>query len=54
MSQDNLVRLKCSQCSTVNYYTRKNKKTNEAKIELQKFCNECRKHKKHVEIKKKS
>ncbi|MEX0878035.1 MAG: 50S ribosomal protein L33 [Candidatus Spechtbacterales bacterium] len=54
MSQDNLVRLKCAQCSTVNYHTRKNKKTNEEKIELKKFCNECRKHTKHAETKKKS
>ena len=30
---ENLIRLKCSQCKRVNYYTRKNRKTVEKKLE---------------------
>jgi len=46
---ENLIRLKCSECERVNYYTRKNKKTVEKKINLQKFCSSCRKHVSHKE-----
>ncbi|MDX1608454.1 MAG: 50S ribosomal protein L33 [Candidatus Spechtbacterales bacterium] len=53
MSQDNLVRLKCKDCDTINYYTTKNKKSVERKIELKKFCKQCKKHRKHKETKKK-
>ncbi|MFA6135884.1 MAG: 50S ribosomal protein L33 [Candidatus Paceibacterota bacterium] len=49
---ENLIKLKCSVCKRINYYTRKNKKTNEKKLELSKHCKWCRKHTKHVEIKK--
>ena len=51
MSQENLIRLKCSICSRKNYYTTKNKKTIEKKIELKKFCKWCRKHTLHKEAK---
>lgn len=48
----NLIKLKCSACGRVNYYTRKNKKLVERKIELKKFCRFCRKHTVHKETKK--
>lgn len=49
MSQDNLLRLKCSECSKKNYYTTKNKKKVERKLEMKKFCKWCRKHTTHKE-----
>lgn len=52
MAQENLIRLQCSQCKRVNYFTRKNKKTNPKKLELKKFCRWCRKRTLHKETKK--
>ncbi|PIQ91787.1 MAG: 50S ribosomal protein L33 [Parcubacteria group bacterium CG11_big_fil_rev_8_21_14_0_20_39_14] len=52
MSQENIIKLQCSQCKRVNYYTHKNKKTVEKKLELKKFCRWCRKHTPHKETKK--
>jgi len=49
---ENLIRLKCSQCKRVNYYTRKNRKTVERKLEYKKYCNWCKKHTLHKEAKK--
>ena len=49
---ENLIRLRCSVCNRVNYFTHKNKKTLEKKIELKKFCRWCRKHASHKEAKK--
>lgn len=48
---ENLIGLKCSACKRRNYYTRKNKKTSESKLELKKYCQWCRKHTKHTETK---
>ena len=48
---DNLIGLKCSVCKRRNYYTRKNKKLIERKIEFKKFCPWCRKHTVHKEVK---
>jgi len=39
---DRLITLRCSICKRRNYYTSKNKKLVERKIEFQKFCNWCR------------
>ena len=50
-SSERLIRLRCSACKRVNYYTRKNKKKVERKIELKKFCRWCRKHTVHKELK---
>ncbi|MCH7883173.1 50S ribosomal protein L33 [Patescibacteria group bacterium] len=52
MSQDNLIKLQCSECKRINYWSRKNKKKVERKIELKKFCKWCRKHIIHKEVKK--
>jgi len=48
---ENLIKLRCSDCKRINYYTRK-KKTLEKKLELKKFCRWCRKHTIHKEAKK--
>lgn len=45
------IRLQCTTCKKVNYFTNKTKNV-EGKIELNKFCNECRKHVAHKEMKK--
>ncbi len=46
---ENLIVLKCEACKNRNYYTHKNKKQVERKIELKKFCAWCRKATKHKE-----
>lgn len=50
---ENLIKLQCTECKRYNYYTRKNKKLVERKIELKKFCRSCKKHTVHKESKKK-
>ena len=52
MSQDQLIKLACTKCGRTNYWTRKNKKLVERKIELKKFCKWCRKQMPHKETKK--
>ena len=52
MSQDNLIKFQCKECDRINYYSRKNKKTVQKKLELKKFCNWCKKHTLHKELKK--
>ena len=52
MSQDNLQKMVCSDCKNATYFTNKNKKGVERKLELKKFCKHCRKHTVHVEGKK--
>ena len=51
MSQDLLFKFKCSECKRFNYYSRKNKKTIQEKLELKKFCKWCKKHTLHKETK---
>ena len=46
---DNLITLRCSVCKRKNYYTHKNKKKVERKIELAKFCSWCRAQTAHKE-----
>ena len=52
MSQERLIRLACPSCKKINYWTSKNKKLVEKKIELNKFCKWCKKKTKHKESKK--
>ena len=52
MSQDRLIKLGCSKCKRINYWSSKNKKLVERKLELKKFCNWCRAQTKHAESKK--
>ncbi len=49
---ENIIKLRCETCKRINYYTRKNKKKVERKIELKKFCEWCRKHTPHKETRK--
>ncbi|MCP6719458.1 MAG: 50S ribosomal protein L33 [Patescibacteria group bacterium] len=46
------VKMGCSECKRINYYTRRSKKMAEAKLELKKFCKWCRKHTLHKQKKK--
>jgi large subunit ribosomal protein L33 len=46
------LKIQCSACKTVNYFTKKSKKVAETKLEMQKFCNSCKKHTKHKEGRK--
>jgi large subunit ribosomal protein L33 len=48
---DSLIALKCSVCKRRNYYTHKNKKSVERKIDLKKYCNWCRLATSHKETK---
>ena len=52
MAQKQLIKMACSKCKNINYWSRKNKKLVERKIELDKFCKWCRKHTMHKEAKK--
>lgn len=52
MSQDRLIKLQCSKCKRINYWTEKNKKLVTRKIELKKFCKWCRASTTHKEAKK--
>ncbi|MCG2693862.1 50S ribosomal protein L33 [Candidatus Parcubacteria bacterium] len=51
MSQDNLIKLECTECKRINYHTSKNKKKLKNRIELQKHCKWCKKHTLHKETK---
>lgn len=52
MSQDQLIKLACTKCKRINYWSRKNKKLVERKIELKKYCKWCHKQTPHKEAKK--
>ena len=52
MSQDRLIKLACSTCKRINYWSSKNKKLVVRKIELKKFCKWCKKNTVHKEAKK--
>lgn len=51
MSQDNMIKLECTECKRVNYFSRKNKKTLKERLQLKKFCKFCGKHIVHKETK---
>ncbi len=48
-SKSNVI-LQCEDCS-YRYHTKKNKKTTPQKLSFNKYCPECRKHKKFTEKK---
>ncbi len=52
MSQDQLIKLACTKCGRINYWSRKNKKLVERKIELKKYSAKLRKHVVFKEAKK--
>ncbi|MBI3185061.1 MAG: 50S ribosomal protein L33 [Myxococcales bacterium] len=43
------VSLECTVCKERNYVTTKNKKKQQDKLELSKYCRRCRKHTAHKE-----
>ena len=45
------IALQCTVCKEINYLTSKNKKNTTERLELNKFCNTCRKTTKHKEKK---
>ncbi len=51
MSQDNLAKLECTQCHTINYHDHRNKKTVKTRLEMKKHCKRCKKHTLHKETK---
>ncbi len=51
MSQDNLIKLECTECKKLNYHSKKNKKTIKGRLEMSKFCKACKKHTGHKETK---
>ncbi|XOA42957.1 MAG: 50S ribosomal protein L33 [Candidatus Nealsonbacteria bacterium] len=46
------VKMMCTVCKRINYYTHKSKKMVKEKLELKKHCKWCRKHTLHKETKK--
>jgi large subunit ribosomal protein L33 len=52
MSQDRLIKLACTKCKRINYWSSKNKRKVERKIELSKWCKWCKKKTPHKEAKK--
>jgi len=43
--------LACTVCKDKNYTTTKNKKKQQGKLELKKYCPKCKKHTLHKEVK---
>jgi large subunit ribosomal protein L33 len=46
-----VVTMACTDCKERNYSTEKNKRNTPDRIELKKYCNSCRKHTPHKEVK---
>lgn len=51
MSQDTLIKLECTDCKRINYYSQKNKKKIKDRLEIKKFCKHCKTHTPHKETK---
>jgi large subunit ribosomal protein L33 len=52
MAQENLIKLQCTKCKRVNYFSKKNKKKLQEKLEMKKYCKHCQEHIVHKEMKK--
>ena len=46
-----IIHLQCTACKRRNYSTTKNKKKQQGKLEVKKYCPFCRSHKAHKEVK---
>ncbi len=46
-----IILLQCTECKDKNYSTMKNKKNTTEKLNLNKYCRNCRKHTAHKETK---
>jgi len=51
LERDNMIKLQCTECKHVTHFSHKNKKTLKDRLELNKFCNVCKKHTLHKETK---
>ncbi|HRY82858.1 MAG TPA: 50S ribosomal protein L33 [Candidatus Moranbacteria bacterium] len=51
MARENIAKMKCEVCKTVNYFTTRNKKKLKEKLAMKKFCKKCKKHTMHKETK---
>ncbi|MDO8566021.1 MAG: 50S ribosomal protein L33 [Candidatus Moranbacteria bacterium RIFCSPLOWO2_02_FULL_48_19] len=49
--KDTMVKLKCSLCSRITHYTKRNKKKVKEKLALSKYCRFCKKNATHTESK---
>jgi len=46
-----IIHLACGNCKRKNYSTTKNKKKQQGKLEVKKYCPFCRSHQVHKEVK---
>ena len=46
-----VITLACTECKERNYTTEKNRRNDQARLELQKYCPRCRQHTLHRETK---
>ncbi|HNS52251.1 MAG TPA: 50S ribosomal protein L33 [Anaerolineae bacterium] len=46
-----VINLACTECKERNYTTEKNRRNDQARMEIKKFCPRCRKHTPHRETK---
>ncbi len=46
-----LITLECADCKSRNYHTFKNKRNNPERLEISKYCKQCKKHTTHRETK---
>ncbi|MGC8762774.1 MAG: 50S ribosomal protein L33 [Acidobacteriota bacterium] len=46
-----IIHLQCTACKRRNYSTTKNKKKQQGKLEVRKYCPFCRSHQVHKEVK---
>ena len=51
MSQDNMIKLECTVCKSINHFSHKNKKVHKGRLELKKYCKHCNKNTLHKETK---
>ena len=51
-TKKSFLKMQCSVCKNVNYFTKKSKGVVETKLEMSKFCRHCKKHTSHKEGKK--
>lgn len=44
--------MQCTVCKNFNYFSKKSKIMGDKKLEMSKFCSNCKKHTKHKEARK--
>jgi len=51
MARENIAKMKCDVCKSINYFTTRNKKKLKEKMTMNKHCPKCKKHTVHKEMK---